>query len=177
LELPLEETDLERASEMLTAARRRSGSYIVVHSGASVAARRWPAEQFAAVADRLAEAGHEVVLTGVASERPIVQAVSAAMHHPAVDLCGRTDLGTLGGLVSKAALVLCNDTGISHVAAAVHTPSVVISTGDNPARWAPVNRRLHRVLCRAQGVTIHDAYRAADALLMKHPMPVDLVTA
>ena len=48
-----------------------------------------------------------------------------------------------------ARLVLCNDTGISHVAAALHRPSVVVSCGADVARWAPLDARLHRVLAKA----------------------------
>jgi ADP-heptose:LPS heptosyltransferase len=62
-------------------------------------------------------------------------------------------------------LLVCNDTGISHLAAATHTPSVVISTGDNPARWSPTDRTRHRVLCRATGVRAGEVIAAAWELL------------
>src|SRR5439155_5455634 len=146
LAFPLTGADVERLKVVLTPDRLEPGRYVVVHPGASIEARRWPAERFAAVADELAGAGFQVVLTGVESERPVVRQVAAAMRRSPHDLCGRTDLGALGALVSGTALVVCNDTGISHVAAALQTPSVVVSTGNNPARWAPIDRRLHRVL-------------------------------
>ena len=95
--------------------------------------------------------------------------VAAAMRRSPHDLCGRTDLGALGALVSGTALVVCNDTGISHVAAALQTPSVVISTGNNPARWAPIDRRLHRVLASDGGVAIEDVCRLAHELLFESP--------
>ncbi len=139
--------------------------FAVVHPGASVQERRWPAERFAAVADTLADEGFDIVLTGVAAEREIIERVRVNMRHDALDLSGQTDLGTLGALVSRARLVICNDTGISHVAAALRTPSVVISSGENPARWAPINRRLHRVLCSAGTVAVAEAIHEALQLL------------
>jgi len=143
--------------------------YAIVHPGASMAERRWPTECFAAVADMLARRGLSIVLTGVAGEVPIVQEVIRQMRQRAICLAGQTTLGTLAALVSYAAVVVCNDTGISHVAAALKTPSVVISTGDNPARWSPTSRSLHRVLCRAEGVSVEEAIVAANALLSKRP--------
>lgn len=120
--------------------------YVCVHPGAQLPSRRWPAERFAAVADAVAASGATIVLTGTDGEAPLVAAVKERMRHAAVDLCGRTTLWTLGALVERAALVVCNDTGISHVAAALGTPSVVVSSGSDVARWAPADARRHRVL-------------------------------
>ena len=164
LELALNDTDFCRLTKV-TDLSAAPGRYAVVHAGASVQHRRWPVENFAAVADMLAERGLQIVLTGVASEQAIAQRVAASMLHTPVSLTGETDLGTLGALVAGAEIVVCNDTAISHVAAALHTPSVVISTGDNPARWAPKDQQLHRVLCRARGVTTAEVCREALALL------------
>ena len=165
LEFPLDATDLSELDGLLPAQCDDERPLVVVHPGASVAERRWSGNHFAIVADSLHERGYQIVFTGVESERPVVNRVAAAMHHPAVNLCGATDLGALGALVSRAALVVCNDTGISHVAAALQTPSVVISTGDNPARWAPIDRRLHRVLCQPEGVSTDDVLAATSDLL------------
>jgi ADP-heptose:LPS heptosyltransferase len=169
LEFPLTGDDflaLERETGFTVAADR---PYAIVHPGASVPERRWPAERFAAVADMLARRGLAIVLTGVASEARLAQDVMRQMRHPAINLAGQTKLGALAALVSCATVVVCNDTGISHIAAALETPSVVISTGDNPARWSPTNRALHRVLCRPEGVSIDEASAAAHARLNERP--------
>ncbi|MDB5817449.1 MAG: ADP-heptose--lipooligosaccharide heptosyltransferase [Rhizobacter sp.] len=122
--------------------------YVCVHAGAQLRSRRWMPERFAAVADRLAANGYTVVLTGTAGEAEVVARVEAAMTAPAVNLAGRTSLWTLGALIECAQLLVSNDTGVSHIASALRTRSVVISSGADVSRWAPLDRELHRVLWR-----------------------------
>jgi ADP-heptose:LPS heptosyltransferase len=121
-------------------------AFVCVHPGAQLPSRRWMPERFAAVADRLAATGLRVVLTGTATESAVTMRVAQHMRHPALDLAGRTDLFQLGALVLQAELVVCNDTGISHVAAALRTPSVVVSSGADVSRWAPLDHELHDVV-------------------------------
>ena len=165
LEFPLEENDRRAARRLLAARGVDPDAFACVHAGASVAERRWPVERFAAAADVLVDRGLAVVLTGSASEAGLALAIRRRMRNPAVNLAGATPLGTLGAVLERAALLLCNDTGVSHIAAALKTPSVVISTGDNPARWAPPDGRRHRVLCRASGVPVAEAVAVIIGLL------------
>jgi ADP-heptose:LPS heptosyltransferase len=152
----------------------RPGPYVCVHPGASVPDRRWPADRFAVVADALAARGYTVVLTGTAAERELTREVARHMSHPPVDLAGHTDLGATAAVLRRARLLVCNDTGVSHVAAATRTPSVVISTGDNPARWSPPDRVRHRVLCRPDGVRTGEVVAAAwELLALFDPTPTE----
>jgi len=90
-------------------------------------AKRWPPDRFAAVADGLVERrGARILLIGSLKERPILDEVGARMRHPAINLGGRTDLGTLVGLLARTQMLLTNDTGAMHVAAAVGTPVLAI---------------------------------------------------
>jgi ADP-heptose:LPS heptosyltransferase len=68
------------------------------------------------------------------------------MKTPAIDLAGKTGLGSLAVLVSYAHLLISNDTGISHIAAAVRTPSIILFSTSDPSRWAPQNRQLHKIV-------------------------------
>ena len=147
LEFPLCDADHDELANLWPA----SGTlpYACVHPGAQLPSRRWPPERFAAVADALAGRGLAVVLTGTQAEANLVAQVERAMHGPAINLAGRTTLWTLGALVERARLVVCNDTGISHIAAALGTPSVVVSSGADVERWAPLDRRRHTVLWQA----------------------------
>lgn len=145
LEFPVLPADRE-ALRALWPGARVPRSYLCIHAGAQLPSRRWPIERFAEVANRLAAQGETIVLTGTAQEAELVAALSAAIQFPTVNLAGRTHLWTLGALIEGAACVVCNDTGVSHVAAALGTPSVVISSGSDVARWAPLDAARHRVL-------------------------------
>ncbi|WP_414676515.1 glycosyltransferase family 9 protein [Methylibium sp.] len=144
LEFPVHEADRRELRALFDGAPPRR--YACVHAGSQLPSRRWGIERFAAVADALAERGLTVVLTGGEPERELVDALARAMRHPALALAGRTSLWTLGALVEGAELVVCNDTGLSHVASALATPSVVVSCGADVARWAPLDAALHPVL-------------------------------
>lgn len=122
------------------------GDYAVLHAGSQLASRRWPTERFAEVGDALAEEGLQIVLTGTAAESPLTRRIRDHMREPSLDLTGRTTLGALAALIAQARLLVCNDTGVSHIAAALRTPSVVVACGSEPKRWAPLDRELHRVL-------------------------------
>jgi ADP-heptose:LPS heptosyltransferase len=145
LEFPLNDTDrIELAS--LWPGAYGAQPYACVHAGAQLPSRRWPAERFAEVADTLAARGFTVVLTGDSSEATLAGQVADAMRHPAVNLAGKTTLWTLGALIEHARLLVCNDTGVSHIAAALGTESVVVSAGADVSRWAPLDRQRHTVL-------------------------------
>ncbi|MBW3644951.1 MAG: glycosyltransferase family 9 protein [Actinobacteria bacterium] len=119
----------------------------VVHPGASTAARRWPAERWAAVAAAEAAAGRPVVVTGSAVERPLAEEVAASAGLPAGSvLAGRTDLLDLLAVVDAAERVVCGDTGVAHVATALAVPSVVIFGPTSPAEWGPPASGPHRAL-------------------------------
>lgn len=146
LELPVLDRERAEFERMRHTLKLDGASVICVHPGARLASRRWPPERFARVADMLAGLGHRIVLTGSAGEALLVAAVQRGMQAQAVDLAGKTTLGTLAALVAHARLVLCNDTGMSHVAAATGTPSVVICSGADPHRWQPLDTGRHRML-------------------------------
>lgn len=145
LELPVRPEDEEDLHTVL-GERLQAGGYACLHPGASEPFRRWPAERFARVGDRLATRGLRVAITGTADESGIAAAVAGAMSASALDLTGRTSVGALAALVLKAGVVVCNDTGVSHLAAALRVPSVVVFTGSDAARWAPLDPRLHRAV-------------------------------
>jgi len=187
LEFPLADGDREAAFALAREAGLRPGRTVLVHPGARLASRRWPAERYAAVASVLVHAGFDVALTGSDEERPLTRKVADLASEPLCDLAGRTGLGVLAALLERSRLLVCNDTGVSHVAAAMRTPSVVIASGSDVHRWAPADRSKHVVLwhdvaCRpcahpacpighpcALGVKTSDVIRQAERMLCKEP--------
>ena len=186
LELPILPEEAAAFAALRAMLPLGKGGYACIHPGARLASRRWLPERFALVADALSAGGLSIVLTGTADEAPLLAAIRQNMRRPAIDLAGHTSLGTLAALVAAADLVVCNDTGMSHVAAAVGTPSVVICSGADAERWRPLDGERHRVLahavpCRpctydecpsghqcALGVSVEDVVRESFYLLSNH---------
>jgi ADP-heptose:LPS heptosyltransferase len=146
LEFPVSDEDHAALDELWLTRDIPSGPYVCLHAGARYLSRRWPANRFARVGDALADDGYTIILTGSPAEAELAGRVSQAMTAPHVNLAGKTSLGALAALISRARLLICNDTGVSHLAAALRTPSVVIVTGSDHQRWAPLNRRLHHAV-------------------------------
>ncbi len=150
LEFPLRPED-DEAVRQAWPAWDDGDSYACVHVGAQLPSRRWPLRRFAAVAQSLHDNGHQVVLTGTPSEAPLGEALEQlldALDVPRINLIGRTSLWSMGALLRRARVLVCNDTGVSHIAAALQVPSVVVSCGSEPMRWAPPDTRLHRLLAK-----------------------------
>lgn len=120
----------------------------VLHAGAAAAARRWPADRFAAVANWLIRRGHRVVLTGSPAERPLAEWLAGTTG--ARPLTGLS-LRQLFGLIARARLVISGDTGVAHVASLYRTPSVVLFGPVAPSRWGPPAGGPHLVLWHGDG--------------------------
>lgn len=145
LELPITPPERAECAAFMQEHGLVRGGYACVHPGGRSPWRRWPAEQFAAVVEGLTERGLRVVVTGTEEERDVAGAVVGPFG-TAVTAAGRTSLGGVAALIEGSRLLICNDTGVSHVACAVGTPSVVLVTNSEPSRWAPLDRQMHRVL-------------------------------
>jgi ADP-heptose:LPS heptosyltransferase len=123
------------------------GPLVVVHPGCSMPARTYPWELFAEVADLLSERlKATVVFTGDASEVDLVDRVRDRMNGEALSFAGRAPFRRFAALLSLADVVITNNTGPAHVAAAVKTPLVDLFALTNPPeQWAPWNVP-HRLL-------------------------------
>jgi ADP-heptose:LPS heptosyltransferase len=136
LRFPLTAADEAERDGLLARHRLAPGRYAVLHPGASSPTRRWPASRYAAVGDALAADGLAVVVTGLPGERSIGAEVTARMRARAVDLTGATSLGGLAAVLADCAVLVGNDTGTAHLAAAVGARSVTVFLAGDPVRWA-----------------------------------------
>lgn len=126
--------------------------WVLVHPGASAPSRRYPPEHFAAAADRLA-ADHRlpVLFTGSDGERELVEGIRAAMRALSHSLAGRLTLSEMAALVALAPVLISNNTGPVHIAAAVGTPVADLYALTNPQHtpWCVPHRVLfHDVPCK-----------------------------
>jgi heptosyltransferase-2 len=105
-------------------------------------AKRWPPTHFADLAGRFLESGMQVWIIGSPNDRLAADAVlrAAGAASPLIrDLTGRTDLGTAIDLLSLAAVVVSNDSGLMHAAAAVGAPLVALFGSSSPTYTPPLS--------------------------------------
>lgn len=158
LVLNVPDESLAEASTLLAHRDMRGHSLVVVHPGCSMPARTYPWEMYAQVIDRLIEqTGASVVVTGSEDERELVEHIIERIRPPYRDnvfpIAGLLSFPQLCALIQLADLVITNNTGPMHIAAAVKTPVVVLFALTNPPeQWRPwqVSQRLlyHDVSCR-----------------------------
>jgi ADP-heptose:LPS heptosyltransferase len=139
------ESDRKEANRMMRA-KAVAKPYIVLHPGASDPRRRWPAEYFAWVARQLYRRGFSIVVTGITAEQMVVEAVVHQAAGAAIRCCGQLSLGGMAGLLAGAALVVSNDTGPLHLAAAVGAKTVGIYWIGNVIMAAEPTRMRHELL-------------------------------
>ena len=128
---------------------------VLLHPGASAASRRWPAERFGAAAAAIVAARPQcrLVLVGGPDDRPLLQQAAARLPPgtAALVLADALPLGELGALIAQSAVLVANNSGPAHLAAALGTPVVSLYALTNPqhAPWGVPVRVLHQdVPCR-----------------------------
>jgi len=128
--------------EMLAGYGIDRDNYAVLIAGSVHQDKCWLTERFAALADKLnSEFNLPTVATGTVGEKAIVDKLGELANVPIVNLAGLTDLRQLTALLRKSRLVVSNDTGPGHIAAALDVPLVMIFGRANPARLAPYGRK------------------------------------
>jgi len=164
LEFPITPDEAHAAQAMLEAMHLTPGRFVCVHPGARDPKRRWAPAYFAYIADQLVARGYAVLLTGSQEEASLLQAVEDCMQMPATNLVsrfGQVGIGELGFMLTQSAALLANDTGLSHVAAALEVPSVIVfSRFSASSRWAPLNSGLHTIVTPRKSDNLDDICRA-----------------
>ncbi len=130
--------DQAQAREFLGASPAR---VIAIHPGSGSPRKNWPAENWAAVARWLKERDPQsrVLLIGGEADAAQLAAVQEALHGTEVLVAQHLPLPVLAAVLERCRLFLGHDSGISHIAAAVETPCVLLFGPTDPAIWAPQN--------------------------------------
>lgn len=133
---------------------RDNEKYIVIAPGAANHLKRWKEEGFAKVADHLI--GHnkaKIIFAGDQTDEPIARRIQKLMKHDALNLCGKTTLMQLSGLLERASLVITNDSGIMHMSSYLDIPVVAVFGPTDPVKYSPWSRDSRvvksTVFCRA----------------------------
>ncbi len=131
------------AKKLLIERELTAGGFIALHPGgganpgAVLARKRWPAERYAELADRLNEAAWKVVLIGSPDEQELNRRVELLAASRPVNLTSRLGFDHLGALLAQAALFIGNDSGTAHLAAAVGCKPLVLFGPTNPHLYGP----------------------------------------
>ncbi|MBI4540699.1 MAG: glycosyltransferase family 9 protein [Gemmatimonadetes bacterium] len=116
-----------------------------VAPGSRASSRQWAPERFRALVERLCESGHGVAVFGSPDERRLTGYVSG-LGERAVDVGGRTELPALAAALAACDLVVANDSGTMHLAAAVGTPTLSVWGPGDPVETAPLGRGHRRIV-------------------------------
>ena len=137
--LSISESRKSEASELLRSHGVAEEKSVVAICPGSInsRAKRWPAEAYAALADRLIDDRRNVVLIGSKDEIDVTNEVAQRMRHRPVVLTGKTTLDQITAVLGLVDLVVTNDTGPAHIAAALGCPTIVIFGPTNPLTTRP----------------------------------------
>jgi heptosyltransferase II len=132
--LPVPQAVRDRWHEVFHPAAAAGGPLVGIFPGSNAPSRRWDADRFAELARALSDDGATVVVFGSPSERAITAGVAA---RGGIDLGGRTDLPVLAAALSECDILVTNDSGPMHLAAAVGTRTLVVSGPADTKETAP----------------------------------------
>jgi len=140
--LPVGESPRSAVQEMLIAGGCSPGQdYVLIAPGTRWETKHWPAEHFAELAKHLArEHGVSVVLAGAPDEAELAARVATLAGGCVVNLAGRTTIQQMAALVDGASVVVMNDTGPMHLAAAMGKPLVALYGPTSEDRTGPYGR-------------------------------------
>ena len=119
--------------------------WLVLHAGVSEEKRRYPPDKYISACRSLIGQGYKVVLTGSSSEQGYVNNIARQLRNVAANLAGELSISELIALIAAAPVLISNNTGPVHIAAAVGTPVVVLYAKTNPQHtpWKVLNRVLY----------------------------------
>lgn len=164
-DFPLTDSAEKKVEALLASnATGANRTIIAVHPSVSNPDKMWPAERFAIICDRLAaDFNAKIILIGAADERRIAEEVKAKMDKDVLDLTGALGLKELGAFLKRCAILISNDSGPVHIAAALGVPTVVFfgesRPGGSSKRWGPYGEG-HVIISapRVFDITVDEAY-------------------
>lgn len=124
-----------------TATDASRDALVVFHPGAGARRKRWPAEKFARLGERLGALGYSLAATSGPADEEAVGILRAALPNPPTILAG-LELTDLAAILARASLVVGNDSGVTHLGALVGAPTLALFGPFDPVYWAPIGPRV-----------------------------------
>lgn len=138
----------QEVDQLLRSKGLPSGGVVAIHPWTSNLTKAWPTESFWACCEKLGKHGIPTVVIGGEEEIPRLRAARPSLPAGVREVVGLTPLALLPELLRRCALLISNDSGPVHVAAAVGTPTLVVAPQSHEkllARWRPLGPK-HRIL-------------------------------
>ncbi len=177
LALVLSDVDLHarRAGVVLSAAQRRDvdvlvrgwNNYVLVALGAADRRKRWDQQGFLGVIQYICRRGRQVVLVGDKNDALLSAPILKSCPEGVIDLCGRTSLSALSGVIERAGLALTNDSGVMHLASYFDKPVIALFGPTDPALYGPWSSRtaVIRKSRDMSSITLQDVIAELDRFL------------
>jgi lipopolysaccharide heptosyltransferase II len=150
-DFPLELSDTNRrtvAALLDQAGMAAAQPMIAFAPGAKLEANRWPVERFIEVGKSLVARGYAIVVLGGDSDASMCERIAKSLGRNAASLAGKTTVRDSCEVLTRCAMLVCNDSGVQHLAAAVGTPCVSLFTRrEFPGMWWPHGSQ-HEVLMK-----------------------------
>ena len=137
------ENDVSRANELINGAQISAGDrFVAISPGARSDVKRWFANCFAEVADRLVEKEKvKIIMIGNKEDRSLIRKIIQMMRHNPIDLSGRTNLREMGAVLKRCILHITNDSAPMHMSTALNVPTLSIFGPTNWHKYGPVGSR------------------------------------
>ncbi len=134
--MPISNEERKFADELMGSEWIRT---VVINPGAKSHLKRWAAEKYANLADKiLTELKCRVFLSGNDDDSKVVKKVLSHVTTPVLDICSRTSIGALAEVMKRADLVITNDSAPLHIASAVNVPTVAIFGPSDETKYGPL---------------------------------------
>lgn len=164
---------IDSVAGLLTEHGARPDGYAVFVPGSAQAYKCWPVHNFAALADKVAsQFDLSIIAVGTEAEKPLIQRLKSGSNVKVTDLAGLTNIPQLIALIAGAKVVVSNDTGPGHIAAALSVPVVIVFGVTNPARIRPYGRAGAVAAIepdkRGREIESSDPRHAIDAVTVEH---------
>ena len=147
--LELSESNRQIVTELLDDAGLAIAEVLVAFApAAKLETNRWPADRFIEIGQSLAARGCSIVVLGGASDAPMCERMANAIGRNSASLAGKTTVRESCAMLERCAMLICNDSGVQHLASAVGTPCVSLFTRrEFPGMWWPHGPQ-HQVLIK-----------------------------